>query len=748
MANGLSLLWGLAGSVSTLPLAAFWLHARWRQNQHNWRTMLESRGLALSEWKVGRKGCTQIYASKAWWDQLGEAPTLPSQPRNWLSVVHPLDKERVCLRLEAQLNGQGEDIAQESLRLPDAASDWAWFEIQSTVHKRNAHGRATRLSCTLRDIRWKQQAAERERMSVSLFQHLQEGLLLTDLEFRVLDANPSYCKMMGVERKQLIGRALEALSTPTLHRSGHSPEQLRQTLQLHPCWQGRVQTAREDGSSCHLQLTVAPMAEPEGPLRYCVITVSDFTQILQQQELLTRHASTDALTGLPNQTAFMQVLRQALQLAHTEGFRLSVCRLDLDQFKRVNQQYGNAVGDALLMQLAQRLQAALRSAEQWSDLVARLNGDEFALLLRSSGPEEAHLALERLQKVLAQPFRLTSTAPVGMPQEPQELLLNMTASIGATLFPQDNADAETLMRHAGHALYRVKQSGRNGFELFDTAKHLRDEASLLALARVQQALDAGELQLHYQPKIDMSNGQVLGMEALLRWQHPERGLLAPLHFLPLIESTGLAVQVGDWVIEQALKQSAYWLRGGARLQISVNVTARHLQTPDFALRLQELIQRHQEPVAQYLCLEVLESAALADVRSTDQLIKRCREFGVSFALDDFGTGYSTLTYLKHLPVEALKVDRSFVQNMLIDDQDSALVEGVIGLARTFDCLVVAEGVESLAHARALLRLGCQQGQGNGIASAMPAQDVLKWVESFAQSPWRDLMQTPVSAQAN
>jgi len=245
------------------------------------------------------------------------------------------------------------------------------------------------------------------------------------------------------------------------------------------------------------------------------------------------------------------------------------------------------------------------------------------------------------------------------------------------------------------------------------------------------------LRLHYQPKIDMSSGQVLGVEALLRWQHPDQGLLAPLHFLPLIEPTGLGLQVGDWVIEQALKQSAEWLRAGLQLEVSVNVTARQLQTPDFALRLQELIQRHQEPVAQHLCLEVLESAALADVRNTDQLIQSCRDFGVSFALDDFGTGYSTLTYLKRLTVNALKIDRSFVQNMLIDEQDSALVEGVIGLARTFECAVVAEGVETAAHARALLKLGCLQGQGNGIAPAMPPQEVPAWIASFGQSHWPD-----------
>ncbi|MEJ6005430.1 EAL domain-containing protein [Paucibacter sp. AS339] len=740
----LALLWSLAASAAALPLLAHQRNSALHKEKLRWRATLEALGQGASEWVCSTDGCRQVYACPAWLQHIGEAPDALIRPLDWLSIAHPLDKEQASLCIETQLAGTGPDSVRQTLRLPDPAGDWLCFEIHSQVQERDAQGRAKRLICTLFDVSWKQQAEERQRMSVSLFQHLQEGLLVTDTDFRVLDANPSYCQMMGSSREQLVGHNLPALAPDCLHRSGHAPEQLQQALRQDEAWQGRVQTVREDGSRCHLQLTIANIPEPLGPLRYHVITVSDLTQTLQQQELLARHASTDALTGLPNQSAFMHALRQGLQLAESEGFRLSVCRVDLDQFKQLNQQYGSAVGDALLQQLAQRLQAALRSAQQWSDLVARLNGDEFALLLRSSSPEEAHMALDRLQKVLAQPFNLVPPRRPGSMLADGDLVLNLTASIGATVFPQDNADAETLMRHAGHALYRVKHAGRNGFQLFDTAKHLRDEASLLAIARVQQALDAGELRLFYQPKIDMSTGQVLGMEALLRWQHPDRGLLAPLHFLPLIESTGLAVQVGDWVIEQALKQSASWLRAGLQLQISVNVTARQLQAPDFTQRLQELILRHREPVAQHLCLEVLESAALADVRTTDQLIQSCRNFGVSFALDDFGTGYSTLTYLKRLPVNALKIDRSFVQNMLIDEQDSALVEGVIGLARTFECAVVAEGVESAAHARALLRLGCQQGQGNGIAPAMPAPDVLSWIEFFGQSPWREQMIPPSS----
>ena len=438
----------------------------------------------------------------------------------------------------------------------------------------------------------------------------------------------------------------------------------------------------------------------------------------------------------------MRVLRQSLATAEREGFRLAVCRLDLDQFRLINQAQGGAVADALLRQVALRLQAALRAEAAWSDVVARIGGDEFALLLRLDNtpgeqePKEAQGAMQRLLQVLRLPYPTDLGGEAGAASA---AALSITASIGATVFPLDHHDAETLMRHAAHALYRVKHAGRDGAQFFDAEQRQRDAENLLALARTQQALDDGELRLFYQPTVHLGSGRVLGVEALLRWQHPQRGLLAPAQFLPVIESTGLGLQVGDWVIEQALKQSAQWLSQGLALTVSVNVTARQLQMPDFALRLQELVHRHAEPVARHLSLEVLESAALADIAATNALIQRCRDFGVGFALDDFGTGYSTLTYLKNLPVDSLKIDRSFVQNMLTDAQDKALIEGVLGLAKNFGCKVIAEGVESSAQAHALLRLGCWQGQGNGIAAAMPAAELADWISnwtaSFSGSPW-------------
>jgi diguanylate cyclase (GGDEF)-like protein len=451
-----------------------------------------------------------------------------------------------------------------------------------------------------------------------------------------------------------------------------------------------------------------------------VLVISDITEQRQQRDRLERQAHFDELTRLPNRSRLMEMLSEAMTAADADGHLLTVCYLDLDRFKPVNDRFGHAAGDRLLVELAGRLRSALRSNDAWSDAAGRLGGDEFVLLLRATTMEESRLAVERVLRVVAQPYVI----------DPSVDPVQVTASMGATVYPIDRSDADTLLRHADHAMYGAKQAGRNGYQFFDPEHRRRNEERVMAIGRVQEALDNREFVLYYQPKVDMRRGVVLGLEALVRWDHPQHGLIAPMQFLPLIENTGLSSRVGDWVLGQALEHLAQWRRAGHEISVSVNVSARHLQEPDFALRLAELLARHPEVLATSLELEVLETAAHADIEATSGLLARCRALGVRFALDDFGTGYSTLTYLKQLPVDVLKIDRSFVHHMLDDAQDRAIVEGVIGLARTFQCVVIAEGVESPAQARTLLEMGCNIGQGTGIAAPMPAAAVSAWIRDY------------------
>ncbi|MDQ2778231.1 MAG: EAL domain-containing protein, partial [Pseudomonadota bacterium] len=607
---------------------------------------------------------------------------------------------------------------------PDATTGseaWRWAEATLMVIERDGAGQPTRLLATLADVQDRHSAQERQLMSVSLFQHLHEGLLITDADLRALDANPAYSQIVGVPRERLIGTIPSLLQPqPDDALAREQRAAMWAGLANHGSWRGELQEYRANGELCTLQATISVVRGPSDDLRFHVLVISDISEQRAQRAQLERQAHYDELTRLPNRARLSQLLDDAMLAADRDGYLLVVCYLDLDRFKPVNDRFGHAAGDRLLCELAGRLRSALRSREHWTDSAARLGGDEFVLLLRAETLEQGRLAVERVLRVVAQPYQVDAA------QEPVQI----TASMGATVYPLDRSDADTLLRHADHAMYGAKQRGRNGYLFFDPEHRRRAEQRVLAIGRIQEALDQQEFLLYYQPKVDMRTGLVLGFEALLRWEHPLQGLVAPLQFLPLIENTGLSSRIGDWVLSQALDHLAQWRRDGLDFAVSVNITARHLQEPDFAQRLVELLARHGEPMAEHLELEITESAAHADVEATSALMHHCRAGGVRFALDDFGTGYSTLTYLKQLPVDVLKIDRSFVHHMLDDAQDKAIVEGVIGLARTFGCAVVAEGVESPAQARALLEMGCDIGQGTGIAAAMPSAQVANWARAY------------------
>ncbi len=707
-------------AAAVLPMIVQLMRARQRQQLLQWQTLFDASGLGLMVWRAGEQLPRQ---SLRWQALSGSRGT--KDVEQWLEHAHPLDRPRLAQAQARLLQSEADEARSDSQELRvRPAGDWRWLQWQAQVMERDTYGHPSLLVASLRDITSLKIAGEREQLSAHLFQTVHEGILVSDPRHRVVDMNPSCCAILGRDRESLIGSPCLLVDPEVLQHNGFTPEALEDALAREGLWEGPLRLRNARGKTRVLQMRITLLHDDDGLLRYHVFALQDRTQEEWQQSQLLRQNQFDALTGLPNQASFTAQLNQALALARRDGFMLCVCNLDLDHFGAINDRLGRAAGDQTLVEMARRLRSALRRTEAWTDHLARIGGDGFALILRCRSEDEARPALDRVLDVVRAPlYDIAEGSP-----------LRLSASLGATLFPQDASDTETLMRHAAHALYKVKRSGRDGFELFDTDERQRSEAKVLALGRMQQALDLGELQLYYQPKVDMRRGKVLGMEALLRWHDPERGLMLPGHFLPLVEHTGLGVRIGDWVIEQALKQAEQWAADGRPLRLAVNVTARHLQSPDFAQRLDELLARHRPGLARLLMLEVLESAALADVAATQRLIEHCRGLGVQFALDDFGTGYSNLSYLKQLPVDLLKIDRSFVQQMLSDAHDRALVEGVIGLARTFGCDVIAEGVESAAHAQALLALGCEQGQGHGIASAMPAELVPIWVQAFERSP--------------
>jgi diguanylate cyclase (GGDEF)-like protein/PAS domain S-box-containing protein len=446
----------------------------------------------------------------------------------------------------------------------------------------------------------------------------------------------------------------------------------------------------------------------------------------KQVELaLERLAHYDPLTNLPNRVLLAKEMKSAMAQALQSQRRLAIVFIDLDGFKDINDACGHKIGDWVLVELSERMRHVMAT----KGFVARTGGDEFVAIITSLDVDESCLmVVNELLKVIALPM-----------QHPDiEDALQVSGSIGVTVYPQsESLDAEQLLRQADQAMYQAKLSGKNRCYLFDTAQdsHLRDHHE--SLERIEYALTHDELVLYYQPKINMRSGEVHGFEALIRWQHPERGLLPPMTFLPEIEGHALEVKVGNWVIDQALTQIETLFATNVVHQVSVNIAAFHLLQPDFVAQLEAHLARHPNVPKYALEMELLETSALEDMGRVSEIIHACAALGVHFALDDFGTGYSSLAYLKRLPAPMLKIDQSFVRDMLSDADDLAIIQGVLGLAKAFHRQVIAEGVESEAHGVQLLAMGCELAQGYAVSKPMPEHEVLPWLTQWKPfSSWQ------------
>lgn len=478
-----------------------------------------------------------------------------------------------------------------------------------------------------------------------------------------------------------------------------------------------------DNKEYFIEYSASPIRNKEGFILGCVLVFHNITEKFQLMEQISWQAGHDTLTLLPNRTLLSDRIGQAIAHAQRQEHLLLVCFMDLDGFKAVNDLHGHELGDKLLIEVAQRLVKIVRT----EDTVSRLGGDEFVLLLSEINTmDEIDILLSRILEEMARPYLIG------------QHILKISASIGATIFPFDSNDTDTLLRHADQAMYEAKQSGRNRFHLFDASMDLQLQEHHQQLTRLEYAVEHHELVLYYQPKVNLKTNQVTGMEALLRWHHPQNGLLGPHDFLHLAEDSSLIVDIGNWVLDTAIKQISAWHAAGHDWRISVNIAARQLQSLDFVSNLQSILSRYPGTPAEKLELEILESTALEDLDHVRTTILECQAMGIHISLDDFGSGYSSLAYLRHLPVNTLKIDQSFVRDMLDDEEDCALIEGILQMARVFKRDVIAEGMETAAHGALLLNLGCNMAQGNGIARAMPAADIPNWVAQFTPDPrWQN-----------
>ena len=557
------------------------------------------------------------------------------------------------------------------------------------------------------DVAWK-----RLELSAKVFSSSREAIMITDADNRIIEVNEAFERITGYTRQEALGRDPRLLSSG--QQSSAFYADMWQALTEHGHWQGEMLNQRKNGEPLPEQLAISLVHDGAGKVTHHVAVFSDLTPLKQHADELFRVGYYDPLTGMPNRAHCVELMHQALARCGADEC-LTVAVLDLDGFQRLNTRLGRDEADRVLAALGARLSEALAPGE----LIARLSGDEFALLLHHFTGETQRL--EGLLERVAQPL-----------EGPGNQSLRITASLGMTRYPGDDADPETLLRHADQAMYQAKMLGGNTLSVFDPWRE--QEARELQAQRqtIAAALAAQEFVLYFQPQLEARSRRVAGAEALIRWQHPRKGLLAPDGFLPAIADSDLELEMDAWVLHAALHQMEAWHDAGLAMGVCINLTPRSLIHDHFVTTLREALSAHPRVPPSRLCLEVLESAALEDFAAATRVMRTCRELGVEVALDDFGTGYSSLAYLRDLPVDVVKVDRRFVMSMLERERDLAIVESVVYLAQRFGKRVVAEGVESEAHIQRLAAMGCDLLQGFGIARPMPGSAFAGWCQVQAQ----------------
>lgn len=648
----------------------------------------------------------------------------------WADVTHPEDLGPDLAEFNRMLAGEINGYTMDKRFIHKEGH--AVYTRLAVSHVRKPDGKLDYVVSMVEDIseRYRaQQALETERAHLhTLVSTIPDLIWLKDTKGRYLSCNPAVEFFFGAAESEIVGKPdhdfVPADLADSFRRYDHAA-----VAADGPTRNEEWVTYAGDGRRVLLETTRVPMRTTDGRLVGVLGIGHDITDRTEHQKQLEHIAHFDILTGLPNRALLADRLQQALAQAQRHHRMLVVAYLDLDGFKSVNDQYGHEAGDHLLTALSGRMKRALRE----SDTLARLGGDEFvAIFLDLPNVESSVPLLTRLLAAAGEVVYDSGHA------------LRVSASLGVTFYPQaEEIDADQLLRQADQAMYQAKQMGKNRYHFFDSENDRSVRSHHEHLKRIQQALEAREFVLYYQPKVNMRTGEVMGTEALIRWQHPEHGLLPPAAFLPVIADHPLAIALGDWVLDTAMSQIEAWKAAHLALPVSVNVDAIQLAQPHFVDRLRQLMAAHPALVAGDLELEVLETSALDDIAHASSVILACGEMGVGFALDDFGTGYSSLTYLKRLPADLLKIDQSFVRDMLDDPDDLAILEGILGLSKAFQRGVIAEGVETLEHGQLLLRLGCELAQGYAIAPPMSAESIPVWLATWRPDPsWRN--QAPIS----
>jgi diguanylate cyclase (GGDEF)-like protein/PAS domain S-box-containing protein len=621
--------------------------------------------------------------------------------RIWLDSVPPEDRDILARAHAGLAAGKPYDI-EYRFRHVDGREIWV---NDRGYPLRDSAGTIVHATGVAADITSRKHAEQQLRLSAQAFESIADGIIVTDAARRIVSVNKSYCSITGYEAADLIGR------TPRIFQSGRHDaafyEEMWNSILAHGHWRGELWSRRRNGEVFPEMLSIGAVKDRTGTTTHYVGVSTDISEVKRYEAQLEHQARHDALTGLPNRFLFEDRFTTAVTRSHRNGTRTAVLFIDLDKFKDVNDSLGHAAGDVLLGEWTRRLSGIMRK----SDTVARFGGDEFAVLLESINHAGAETIARKVLDAMAMPFHISGHD------------LFVSASIGISVYPDDGEDTATLLKNADTALYQAKMDGRNDFRFFCADMHARALENLVLANSLRLGLERDELQVRYQPCVELASGRIRSVEAFVVWQHPELGLLPPARFLPLAEETGLIETVGQRVLEIACGQMRQWHDHGLPLsRVAVNLSARQFRLPDLPQRIGAVLAATGLRGDQ-LELEVTESTMMQNPEAATAVLIKLKSMGILIAVDDFGTGYSSLSYLKSLPIDFLKIDKSFVSGVPVASDDIAIVRAIIALAKSLGRRLIAEGVETEEQRAFLEQHGCDEAQGWLFSKPLPGLEL-------------------------
>jgi diguanylate cyclase (GGDEF)-like protein/PAS domain S-box-containing protein len=625
----------------------------------------------------------------------------------YLARIHPNDRDRVRQAWKQALHGSTYDVEHRIV----VDGKVKWVREQANLDFDEKTKRAVFAIGTAHDITARKEEESALRLAARVFESSGEAILITDEKNSIVAVNNAFVQMSGYRSEEVQGK------NPRLLSSGrHDAEFYRamwKDIDSHGYWQGEIWDKHKSGRIYPKWMSITTVRDDKGGVVNYISIARDTTEETEAEKNIHFLAYYDVLTGLPNRTLLRDRLGQMIAVSHRDGHQFALLFLDLDRFKYINDSMGHSVGDRLLQSVALRIQECVREG----DTVARLGGDEFIVLLREAGASTASMVAQKLLSALATPYDLDGQ------------VIATQASIGISVYPDHAQEADILIKNADMAMYRAKEEGRNNYQFFAPEMNFRVDLLFSMEKDLRLALERGEFFLQYQPQVELASGALSGIEALIRWKHPVKGMVSPAEFIPVAEETGQIIAVGEWVLRAACTQMARWRKDGLHdLTMAVNLSIRQLRQPTLGEFVKEMLQESGLE-ARYLELEITEGIMMGDNQAAMHFLNEMHELGVQLSIDDFGTGFSSLNYLKKLPVNKLKIDKSFIRDIETDEGDAAIIRSIISLGHRLNLKVVAEGVETQEQLDFLRIRGCDEMQGYFYSRPLAADAFMEFVKN-------------------